>query len=100
MAANPGRWRWRSPSTSGCPREVAGAVCLSGVLTTCGTGYHLHSGGHRRYSRRQLEFRVRVRALFDQGHTLTATVRILELEDALAAANVRIAELTAELNRS
>lgn len=56
-------------------------------------------GGHRRYSRRQLELVTRVRALFDEGHSLAATARIVELQDALAAAESRIAQLLAELGR-
>jgi DNA-binding transcriptional MerR regulator len=58
------------------------------------------AGGHRRYSRRQLEFAARMRNLFDQGLTLDAAHRILRLEDELArledelaAARRRIAEL-------
>jgi MerR family transcriptional regulator/heat shock protein HspR len=42
-------------------------------------------GGRRRYSRRQLAFAARIRELFDQGHTLAAARRILDLEDDLAA---------------
>jgi DNA-binding transcriptional MerR regulator len=51
------------------------------------------AGGHRRYSRRQLEFAARMRALFDDGITLEAAYRIVGLEDELAAARRRIAEL-------
>jgi MerR family transcriptional regulator/heat shock protein HspR len=51
------------------------------------------AGGHRRYSRRQLEFAARMRSLFDQGLTLDAAHRILRLEDELEAARRRIAEL-------
>ncbi|MBO0848206.1 MAG: MerR family transcriptional regulator [Pseudonocardia sp.] len=51
------------------------------------------SGGHRRYSRRQLEYAARMRALFDQGLTLDAARRIIELEDELDSAHRRIAEL-------
>ncbi|MGM1061986.1 MerR family transcriptional regulator [Saccharothrix sp. Mg75] len=54
-------------------------------------------GGHRRYSRRQLELVVRVRALFDEGHSLAATTRILDLEDALTAARAEIADLRGRL---
>ena len=42
-------------------------------------------GGHRRYSRRQLVVARRVRELFDQGHNLASTLRILSLQDDLAA---------------
>jgi DNA-binding transcriptional MerR regulator len=51
------------------------------------------AGGHRRYSRRQLEHAARLRALFDQGLTLDAAQRIAQLEDELAAARARITEL-------
>ena len=50
-------------------------------------------GGHRRYSRRQLELAVRIRALFDEGLTLDAATRVLQLQDELTAARARIAEL-------
>ncbi len=51
------------------------------------------AGGHRRYSRSQLEYAARIRNLFDQGITLEAAYRILTLEDELAAARRRISEL-------
>ena len=51
------------------------------------------AGGHRRYSRRQLEYAGRIRTLFDQGLTLDAAYRILALEDELADARRRISEL-------
>ena len=54
-------------------------------------------GGHRRYSRRQLELATRMRELFDEGMTLDATVRIVELQDQLDTARARIAELESEL---
>ena len=57
-------------------------------------------GGHRRYSRRQLEQAVRIRALFDEGHSLAATARIVELEDALAAAHAKIVDLQGRLDGS
>lgn len=50
-------------------------------------------GGHRRYSRRQLELAARLRALFDQGFTLEAARRIAGLEDELTDARARISEL-------
>lgn len=51
------------------------------------------AGGHRRYSRRQLEFAARLRALFDEGLTLDAAHRIARLEDELTAARERISAL-------
>jgi MerR family transcriptional regulator/heat shock protein HspR len=58
------------------------------------------SGGHRRYSRRQLEMVGRLREEFDKGHTLAAAARILGLEDDLAAANDEIADLQGRLSRA
>jgi MerR family transcriptional regulator, heat shock protein HspR len=55
------------------------------------------TGGHRRYSRRQLQFAVRVRELFDQGHNLTSALRILSLEDELAGARNLIKRLRHQL---
>jgi MerR family transcriptional regulator, heat shock protein HspR len=54
-------------------------------------------GGHRRYSRRQLELAARIRILFDEGHTLAATARIIGLEDELAAAHAKITDLRDQL---
>ena len=50
-------------------------------------------GGHRRYSRHQLQLAVRVRQLLDDGLLLAAACRIVTLEDRLAAAHRRILEL-------
>ena len=55
------------------------------------------AGGRRRYSRRQLALAARIRELFDQGHTLAAALRILALEDALAAERAHTARLQAQL---
>jgi MerR family transcriptional regulator/heat shock protein HspR len=44
------------------------------------------SGGHRRYSRRQLARVARMRELFDQGQTLASATRVLALEDDLELA--------------
>lgn len=57
-------------------------------------------GGHRRYSRRQLAVAIRLRALFDEGLTLEAAHRIVTLQDELAGARERIAELEARLGSS
>jgi MerR family transcriptional regulator/heat shock protein HspR len=56
-------------------------------------------GGHRRYSRRQLVFARRVRELFDQGHNLASTVRILSLQDDLATERDLVASLRDQLGR-
>jgi DNA-binding transcriptional MerR regulator len=53
-------------------------------------------GGHRRYSRRQLVLAGRMRELFDQGLTLDAAARIVELQDQLDTARARIEELEAD----
>ena len=50
-------------------------------------------GGHRRYSRHQLQLAGRVRQLLDEGIALTAACRIVSLEDRLAAAHRRIVDL-------
>jgi MerR family transcriptional regulator, heat shock protein HspR len=50
-------------------------------------------GGHRRYSRHQLQLAARVRQLLDDGILLTAACRIVTLEDRLAAAHRRIIDL-------
>ncbi len=55
------------------------------------------AGGHRRYTRRQLAFAQRIRELFDQGHTLASTLRILGLQDDLAAERALTANLRREL---
>jgi DNA-binding transcriptional MerR regulator len=60
---------------------------------------HRSGGGHRRYSRRQLAMAERMRGLFDEGLTLDAAARIVALQDQLAAAEARIAELEHELGR-
>ncbi|GGU23359.1 MerR family transcriptional regulator [Lentzea flava] len=60
---------------------------------------HRSDGGHRRYSRRQLELAGRIRVLFDEGHTLAATARIIGLEDELAAAHDQITELRRQLGQ-
>jgi DNA-binding transcriptional MerR regulator len=49
-------------------------------------------GGHRRYSRRQLVLAARMRALFDEGLTLDAAARIVELQDDLEQQVARMTE--------
>jgi MerR family transcriptional regulator, heat shock protein HspR len=55
-------------------------------------------GGHRRYSRRQLVFARRIRELFDQGHNLASTLRILALQDDLAIERDLTASLRDQLH--
>ena len=66
----------------------------AGVLTP-----HRSSGGHRRYSRRQLTLAARIRELFDEGMTLDAAARIVGLQDQLDTANARIDTLEAREER-
>lgn len=54
---------------------------------------HRSSGGHRRYSRRQLALAARVRELVGEGMTLEAAARIVGLQDQLDTAHARIDEL-------
>jgi len=57
-------------------------------------------GGHRRYSRQQLETVARMRDLLDQGHNLAAAGRILGLENELAAAHDKINDLREQLDQT
>jgi MerR family transcriptional regulator, heat shock protein HspR len=57
-------------------------------------------GGQRRYSRQEITLVQYVVRLTDEGMTLSAIRRILELETELRAAHRRIAELEAELGRT
>ena len=57
------------------------------------------AGNHRRYSRRQLAMVVRIRELFDQGHTMASALRIVSLEDDLAAERALTASLRRRLGR-
>jgi MerR family transcriptional regulator, heat shock protein HspR len=51
------------------------------------------SGGHRRYSRHQLDLAARARELLDEGLPLTAACRIVRLEDELADVRRQLADL-------
>lgn len=51
---------------------------------------HRSSGGHRRYSRRQLALAARMRELFNEGMTLEAAARIVGLQDQLDSAHAQL----------
>ncbi|MEV6491218.1 helix-turn-helix domain-containing protein [Actinoplanes sp. NPDC051633] len=51
-------------------------------------------GGHRRYSRHQLQLAARARELLDEGMPMAAACRIVTLEDQLADAHRRLLELS------
>ncbi|GAA4886309.1 MerR family transcriptional regulator [Actinomycetospora straminea] len=53
-------------------------------------------GGQRRYSRRQVDFAARVRALSDEGHTIAGAASILTLRGDLADAQRDLAAARAE----
>lgn len=57
---------------------------------------HRSEGGHRRYSRADLQRADRARQLTDEGLSLDAVVRIVALEYQLAAAQVMIDVLRAQ----
>src|SRR6201993_2069001 len=111
----PGRWRQAAMAgrldalddpdypayTTGRAAEVLGvrqaflrSLDAAGAVTPQRT-----SGGRRRYSRRQLAFAARIRELFDQGHTLAAARRILDLEDDLATERALTARLHDRLGK-
>jgi MerR family transcriptional regulator/heat shock protein HspR len=56
-------------------------------------------GGHRRYSRHDLNLAARAREVVDEGMTLAAACRIVELEQKLIQAEAAIALLQRRLDR-
>ena len=81
--------------TTGQAAQVLGVrqAFLRGLDTAGAIQPGRSEGGHRRYSRRQLVLAARIRELFDQGHTLAATLKIVALEDELSAARTLISRL-------
>ncbi len=61
---------------------------------------HRSDGGHRRYSRAQLETAARMRVLSDEGFTVEAAARIVTLQDELSEARARIVALEIRLGES
>jgi MerR family transcriptional regulator, heat shock protein HspR len=82
----------RAADALGVQQAFLRALDVAGAVTPVRS-----AGGHRRYTRRQLEFARRVRELLDQGHNLAAALRILSLEDDLAAERAVVAGLRAQL---
>jgi DNA-binding transcriptional MerR regulator len=87
--------------TTGRAAEVLGVrQAFLRSLDAAGTVRPARSaGGRRRYSRRQLALAARIRELLDQGHTLAAARRILDLEDDLAAERALTARLHERLGK-
>jgi len=65
------------------------------ALGPAGAATRTGSRARRRDTCRHLAFAARIRKLFGQGHTLAAALRILALEDGLAARRVLTARLHA-----
>ena len=60
---------------------------------------HRSPGGHRRYSRAQLETASRLRELLDGGHPLASAEVIVGLQDELADARADTARLRSTVDR-
>jgi len=60
---------------------------------------HRSAGGHRRYSRRQLEHAARLRELLDDGHSLESASCIDQLRSDLSTSESRLLEAYAEVDR-
>lgn len=71
----------RAAELVGVTQAFLRSLGAAGLITPQRSG-----GGHRRYSRRQLQLAERARELVDQGTSLEAVCRILVLEDQLAEA--------------
>ena len=66
----------------------------SGVLEP-----HRSPGGHRRYSRQQLDLAARMRGLLDDGHSLASAETIVGLQDELASARADAEQLRTTADR-
>jgi excisionase family DNA binding protein len=67
---------------------------ISGVLQP-----HRSPGGHRRYSRQQLDLAARMRGLLDDGHSLASAETIVGLQDELASARADAEQLRTTADR-
>jgi MerR family transcriptional regulator, heat shock protein HspR len=61
---------------------------------------HRSPGGHRRYSRAQLQLAARVRELLDAGHPLASAELIVGLQDELADARADAEQLRSDLDHA
>ena len=61
---------------------------------------HRSTGGHRRWSRRQLALAARLRVLFDEGLTLTAAAMVVSLQDEVALVTRQRDQAHDELDRA
>jgi len=66
----------------------------SGVLQP-----HRSPGGHRRYSRQQLDLAARMRGLLDDGHSLASAETIVGLQDELTSARADAEQLRTTADR-
>lgn len=99
--SQPGWLRGDDPAfTIGTAAELLGVT--QAFLRQLGTAGlvepHRSDGGHRRYSRHELDLAARARELVDDGLTLDAACRIVVLEAELAAARAEISKLRHRLS--
>jgi DNA-binding transcriptional MerR regulator len=73
------------------PQAFLRSLDTAGLLTPARS-----EGGHRRYSRNQLDRVVALRALADEGHTLASAAEILDLRADLDHERARVVETTEE----
>ena len=60
---------------------------------------HRSPGGHRRYSRAQLDLAARMRGLLDDGHSMASAETIVGLQDELASARADADRLRSTADR-
>jgi DNA-binding transcriptional MerR regulator len=60
---------------------------------------HRSPGGHRRYSRAQLDLAARMRVLLDDGHSLASAETIVGLQDELASARADVDRLRTDASQ-
>ena len=75
----------------GVPQAFLRSLDTAGLLAPARS-----EGGHRRYSRNQLDRVAALRALADEGHTLASAAEILDLRADLDHERAQLAETTEE----